>query len=327
MPPQVTGVLYENDEEVTGEAILNVQKNITLQKLPIIWSIVIKHAVSHIISFYGLYLAFTSASWLTLLYGFVNYVVGCLGATAGVHRLWCHRSYKARWPLRLFLAYGQTQNFHMDIIYWSRVHRVHHRYTETDADPTNAKRGMVYAHIGWTYQEETDDFKEKFQATEVPDIEADPIAKFQQKYYKELVILICYVIPTVVPMYFWNESFANALSVNFLRYSLNLHSFFFVNSIAHWLGNKPYEKSIEASENLFVSTVLLGEGWHNYHHTFPWDYRTGEMGRLNLSASFIYLMSKLGLAYDLKTVTPEMLKRRIQKSGDGSHEMWGPKSE
>ena len=36
------------------------------------------------------------------------YIYGGFGITGGAHRLWAHRSYKASWPLRLFLALGQT---------------------------------------------------------------------------------------------------------------------------------------------------------------------------------------------------------------------------
>jgi stearoyl-CoA desaturase (delta-9 desaturase) len=61
-----------------------------------------------------------------------------------------------------------------------------------------------------------------------------------------------------------------------------------------------------------------GEGWHNYHHVFPWDYKTSELGtKFNLSAVFIDLMAKLGLAYDLKSVSDEMIQARRKRTGDG----------
>lgn len=69
--------------------------------------------------------------------------------------------------------------------------------------------------------------------------------------------------------------------------------------------------------------AALGEGWHNYHHVFPWDYKTGELGnKYNPSTSFIDFFEKLGWAYDLKSVSAKMIARRAKKSGDGSH-VWG----
>ena len=34
-----------------------------------------------------------------------------------------------------------------DIIEWVRDHRVHHKFSETDADPHNAKRGLAKTHF------------------------------------------------------------------------------------------------------------------------------------------------------------------------------------
>lgn len=78
-------------------------------------------------------------------------------------------------------------------------------------------------------------------------------------------------------------------------------------------------------ENLSVSLLTLGEGWHNYHHAFPWDYRAGEFGRFvtNPTTSFINFFAKLGWAYDLNTASMDMVKKRVEKTGDGSHAVWG----
>lgn len=76
-------------------------------------------------------------------------------------------------------------------------------------------------------------------------------------------------------------------------------------------------------ENLAVSIAALGEGWHNYHHVFPWDYSTGELGAgWNPSTTFINFFAKIGWAYDLKYASNEMIRRRVKRSGDGSH-YWG----
>lgn len=68
------------------------------------------------------------------------YVISALGITAGAHRLWAHRSYKAKLPLRILLAAFNTIAFQDCAMHWARDHRVHHKYSETDADPHNATR-------------------------------------------------------------------------------------------------------------------------------------------------------------------------------------------
>ena len=74
-----------------------------------------------------------------------------------------------------------------------------------------------------------------------------------------------------------------------------------------------------------VSIFALGEGWHNYHHVFPWDYKTAEWGNysMNLTTAFIDFFAKIGWAYDLKSVNPETIEKRVKRTGDGTHEMWG----
>ena len=78
------------------------------------------------------------------------------------------------------------------------------------------------------------------------------------------------------------------------------------------------------AQNKSVANLALGEGWHNYHHVFPWDYKTAELGNysMNFTAAFIDFFAKIGWAYDLKTVSPEIIKKRVLRTGDGTHEVW-----
>lgn len=84
-------------------------------------------------------------------------------------------------------------------------------------------------------------------------------------------------------------------------------------------------RHINPSQNKTVAVLAVGEGWHNYHHTFPWDYKTAELGEysVNLTALFIDCMAKIGWAYDLKTVSSDIIQKRVERTGDGSHATWG----
>ena len=74
-----------------------------------------------------------------------------------------------------------------------------------------------------------------------------------------------------------------------------------------------------------MAALAFGEGFHNYHHVFPWDYKTAELGnyRLNLTTAFIDFFAKIGWAYDLKTVSRDTVEQRVKRTGDGSHNLWG----
>ncbi|KPP68606.1 stearoyl-CoA desaturase 5-like [Scleropages formosus] len=251
---------------------------------------------------------------------YVCFMINALGVTAGAHRLWSHRSYKAKLPLRIFLAAANSMAFQNDIFEWSRDHRVHHKYSETDADPHNAKRGFFFAHVGWLFVRKHQDVIEKGKRLDLSDLLADPVVVFQRKYYKISVVLMCFVVPTLVPWYFWGESLWNGYFLSsILRYTISLNVSWLVNSAAHMYGNRPYDKTISPRENCFVTFGAIGEGFHNYHHTFPFDYSTSEFGlHLNPTTCFIDLMCWLGLASNRKKASPEMIQARKLRTGDGS---------
>lgn len=86
-------------------------------------------------------------------------------------------------------------------------------------------------------------------------------------------------------------------------------------------GYKKYDKRINPSENYLVSFMAIGEGFHNYHHTFPMDYATSEYGSayLNITKLFIDSMAAIGQVYDRNKIKPEYVKSRRMKTGDLSH--------
>lgn len=275
--------------------------------------------------FYGFYLMFTQAKLLTSLWAFIMIYTSGFGITAGAHRLWSHRAYKAKWPLRLLLVFLFTITGQRHVYAWALDHRVHHKYSETDADPHNAKRGFFFAHVGWLFTTPHPDVVAKRNAVDMSDLEADPIVMWQKRLYVPLFALLAIGLPVIVPYYFWSESLWTSFWVNFnFRFCVTLNIAFFVNSVAHMWGQKPYDKTISPVENIAVSIAALGEGWHNYHHVFPWDYKTGELGdySFNITTGFIDAFARIGWAYDRKYVSPEMVRRRANKSGDGSH-VWG----
>ena len=77
-------------------------------------------------------------------------------------------------------------------------------------------------------------------------------------------------------------------------------------------------------ENSIVSVLTLGEGYHNFHHTFPWDYRAAEFGQyFNLTTWVIDYCAKKGWVYDVKYASPDLIRRHAIKKGDGTHPLYG----
>uniref|UniRef100_A0A1L8D6B4 Desaturase-7 n=1 Tax=Plutella xylostella TaxID=51655 RepID=A0A1L8D6B4_PLUXY len=296
------------------------------------------------------------------------------GITAGVHRLWSHRAYKANTPLRVILALLFTITGQRDIYTWALDHRVHHKYSETCADPHDVRRGFWFAHVGWlvlTPHPAVEDRRRALREVS-KDLDSDPVVYWQKMrgfwfahvgwlvltphpavedrrralrevskdldsdpvvYWKKILFIPLFgilnvALPIWIPVHCWGESVINAFIVSFvLRFTATLNIAYSVNSFAHLWGNKPYDKFISPVENQVVSLAALGEGWHNYHHVFPWDYRTSELGRVNISTNFINAFAKIGWAYDLKAASSAMITDRMRRCGDESHHQEEPDPE
>jgi len=315
-----TEPLVQEEHNVIPEADIVVSEDEKEAfKFEIVWGNVYNLGVLHLLALWGFY-NLIYAKWATIGLAYVLYIFGGLGITAGAHRLWSHRCYKATPLLRGFLMLCQTLAGQDDLYHWSRDHRVHHKWSETNADPYNANRGMFFSHIGWLMMKKHPDVNTYGKKLNYDDLLNDPIVHFQKKYYMLLFWTVCIFMPTIIPTLMWGESLLVAFTVTgVFRYVFTLHMTWLVNSLAHYYGMRPYNKDINPAENRWVSFWAIGEGFHNFHHSFPHDYKTSEYGwKLNLTSMFIDLMSVLGQAYDLRTVKKETIDKLKDNKGDPS---------
>ncbi|XP_034836869.1 acyl-CoA Delta(11) desaturase-like [Maniola hyperantus] len=278
----------------------------------------------HIASLYGIYLACTTATWRSLIFHYLLQIVAFLGVTAGAHRLWSHRSYKAKMPLEIILMVLNSLAFVNTATHFARDHRLHHRYSDTDADPHNATRGFFYSHIGWLLVKKHPEVVRRGKLIDVSDLYENPLLRFQKKYAIPLTGTLCFALPTIIPMYFFGEALNTAWHLTILCFTVRLNVVFSVNSAGHLWGNKPYDKQIKPVQNYTMAIITLGECFHNYHHAFPWDYKTAELGNnwLNPTTKFIDFFAWIGWAYDLKAVPEDVVHSRTNRTGDGS-DLWG----
>lgn len=72
-----------------------------------------------------------------------------------------------------------------------RDHRVHHKFTDTDADPHNAQRGFFFSHMGWLMVRKHPDVISKGATIDMSDLEKDPVVIWQRRYseYNEIIAL------------------------------------------------------------------------------------------------------------------------------------------
>lgn len=273
----------------------------------IAWDAAIFVVVTHILGIaapilYGIYHGFTLSAVLICVIGIIlsNFAVG-----GGYHRGFTHGAYQSHWLLRLFFICFGSGTFEGSVFKWAALHRRHHIASDTEDDPHNISRGFFWAHMGWVLH--------KFTPTKIKpnidDLKADPILRFQERYYIFLAIAFGVLLPVGIGWLCKDPWGALAIGV-FLRIIVFHHITWFINSMAHSLGNKPYSEKITARDSFITAMLTLGEGYHNYHHAYPWDYRNGH-DKLSWDPTKwgIWLLSLVRLTHNLQRVPEEVIAR------------------
>uniref|UniRef100_A0A915I517 Fatty acid desaturase domain-containing protein n=1 Tax=Romanomermis culicivorax TaxID=13658 RepID=A0A915I517_ROMCU len=271
----------------------------------VIWYRVVLLLFMHLQLPWSLYVFFFETSLATFLWAFFVLVYAGMGVTIGAHRLWAHRSFKAKPIFHWIAMMCYSTNFMEDAIDWATTHRTHHRYSDTDQDPHDSRRGFFYSHVGWLLIRENEKVKKAKSTVDVSDL-----------YVYSMTVIFMIIIPTCVPL-LWGERLWISYHVALiLRYTYSLHIAFTVNSLAHMFGMKPYDINLKATESIAAIFLTAGEGWHNYHHVFPQDYRASEYPWLyNLSTVLIDFFALFGLVYDRKIVSGEVIQKRKRRTG------------
>ncbi|MBH54522.1 MAG: fatty acid desaturase [Opitutaceae bacterium] len=241
--------------------------------------------------------------WSALVLCGVTFMLGGISITAGYHRLFSHRSYKASpifESLNLFFA---TLAVEASALQWSNDHRLHHNHVDTDNDPYNIHRGFFYAHIGWLFTHDM-----PIIDSNVSDLKKNPRVMFQYNHLLSLSLLSNGLVFAIGCLFM--HPIAALFGGLLLRVFLLHHCTWFVNSLAHMWGSRTYAKEQSAVDNGILAFLTLGEGYHNYHHAMATDYRNGvRWFHFDPTKWFLWTCSKVGLVSDLRRVH----KVRLQK--------------
>jgi len=194
------------------------------------------------------------------------------------------------------------------IRWWSRLHRLHHSFPDTDIDPYGPNKGFWYSHILWIFHRI--DRKKELAKINVSDIEADPVARWISQNYTWFSLLMAFGLPMIIFPDKWQAYFYGGCLARLITW----HSTWLVNSLAHWLGDDEYANETSAKDHLFTALLTLGEGNHGFHHAFPMSYKNGvRWYHYDPTKWLIELGYYLGLCYDLNHPPEnEIQKARFQ---------------
>lgn len=233
---------------------------------------------------------------------FVFYVLATgMSITLGYHRLFSHMAFKAAWPVKLFTLIFGACAFENSALKWVSDHRLHHKHTDQDDDPYDIRKGFMWAHIGWIL------FRHEMPAPldNVNDLRKDKLVMWQYRWDKKIALGVGLILPAILG-FLWKGgegALGGFLIAGVLRIFVVQQCTFFINSLCHTIGTRPYGTQTTARDSFIMSILTFGEGYHNYHHEFQHDYRNGvKPWNFDPTKWAIWVLSKLGLASDLRRV-------------------------
>lgn len=253
-----------------------------------------------------IYLYSQAPSFSIAITSFILFILTGLSITGGYHRYYSHRTYRTNSAVEAVLLFFGSLAAQSSALRWSYEHRIHHAHVDTDEDPYSIKKGFWFAHCLWLMLP-----PRAIEQKVVADLLKNKLVMFQHRFNKALIIGTN-ILVTLFFGWMLNDYLGAFLFICLLRMFTLHHCTWFINSLAHTWGEKPFCQETSAVDNYFLSMLTFGEGYHNYHHTFANDYRNGvRWFHFDPTKWLIWSLSKFGLAHSLKKTDPVTIEKRM----------------
>lgn len=205
---------------------------------------------------YGAFALATGAAslwWILPMLFFTFWML--MGVTVGMHRLFCHRAFKASTFWHVVFGYLGTLAVYGSTVQWCAMHFTHHQFSDTDKDPHYA---------GWEYLFWKKNRPTTFNRRVLSRLYRNPMHRFLHKYYSLIV----------------------AGTVAFLLLGGGLHALVFLYLIPmgylHFVGSMhqvfAHDSSGPLDQPLLELVQFTGGEWsHKHHHDWPKDPKFGRL--------------------------------------------------
>jgi stearoyl-CoA desaturase (delta-9 desaturase) len=258
--------------------------------------------------------------WTDLAVLAVMYLFTALGVTIGYHRLLTHRAFEAPRPVRYTLAVLGQMAVQGPVIDWVADHRKHHAFTDEEGDPHSphghggglkgALHGLFHAHMGWLFQTQGRAEKRRYAR----DLLDDPGMRRISRAFLPIVALglaLSFGLGLLL-----TGTLAGGLTAvlwgGLVRIFLLHHVTWSINSVCHFFGTRRFETDDQSTNVFWLALPSLGESWHHNHHAFPRSAVHGlRWWEVDVSGLIIMAMKRVGLAYDVVTVSPERQREKV----------------
>jgi stearoyl-CoA desaturase (delta-9 desaturase) len=248
------------------------------------------------------------------------YLATAFGITIGYHRLLTHRAFETHKPIKYLFAILGSMSVQGAVIGWVADHRKHHAHTDEEGDPHSPHvgegsglRGLWHAHVGWLFEDHGIAEAKRY----APDMLEDPGMRFVSRHFLYWVVLGL-AIPFALGFAIGGTLEAAALALfwgGLVRVFFVHHVTWSINSICHFVGQRRFQTDDRSTNVFWLALPSLGEAWHHNHHAFP---RAAVQGlrwwEIDLSGMTIRAMERLGLAWNVVTISRERQEQRMAEA-------------
>jgi stearoyl-CoA desaturase (delta-9 desaturase) len=250
-------------------------------------------------------------SWTALAVAAGAYALRMFAITAFYHRYFSHRSFRTSRAVQFVGALLGASAVQRGPIWWASHHRAHHRDSDGAGDVHSpVQDGFWWSHVGWFLTR--GNFRPRLEL--VRDLTRFPELRFLDRFdvLVPLASLAAFFgLGELLAALGLQTSGAQLLVWGFcISTVVTYHVTFCINSVAHRVGSRRYETADQSRNNLVLSLLTFGEGWHNNHHRYPGSVRQGfRWWEIDLCYYALRLMAALGLVSKLNPVPERVLSQ------------------
>lgn len=244
-------------------------------------------------------------SWFAFAFMLFFYFIRMFAITAFFHRYLSHKTFQtSRWLQFIFILIG-TMSAQRGPLWWAAHHRYHHRYTDTPQDPHSSTYGFWYSHVGWFLNE----YNFSTRKSVIKDWLKFPELIWLDRFSLMIVLITAIGIYGLGEWVAWMWPHWGTSGLQLLVWGgaistvLLIHATLCINSLAHHYGSRDFETNDHSRNNLFLSLITLGEGWHNNHHFYAGSTRQGfYWWQIDVTYYILKCMSWFGLVWGMKPI-------------------------
>ncbi len=254
------------------------------------------------------------------------YTLTLLGINVGFHRHFAHNAFKTSGPMRVVFAILGSMAGQGPLYWWVAVHRRHHRHSDGPGDPHSPNlnsgkgwkrevKGFWYGHIKWMFSKEITNWVHF-----APDLIKDRALFLMHRTYF-LWLILGLALPTsigAIVQHSWSGAFYGLLWGGLVRICLVDHALWFVGSISHMYGTRPFAAATQdrSCNNYAVAIIAFGEGLQNNHHAFPNSaHHRIQWWEPDFAADIINLLQKFKLVWNVKLPSAALIAKARGQQG------------